>query len=79
MEADADGLGSAATGRRHADVCPRERRRRRITRSGVIRVTITPHIAAITLPQQAMDQIVANIRALEVACPGRRGRQAAGY
>ncbi|PYA77078.1 bifunctional glyoxylate/hydroxypyruvate reductase A, partial [Serratia marcescens] len=29
------------------------------------RVTITPHIAAITLPQQAMDQIVANIRALE--------------
>nr|WHS72354.1 glyoxylate/hydroxypyruvate reductase GhrA [Serratia marcescens] len=30
------------------------------------RVTITPHIAAITLPQQAMDQIAANIRALEV-------------
>ncbi|MDI3446187.1 glyoxylate/hydroxypyruvate reductase GhrA [Serratia marcescens] len=29
------------------------------------RVTITPHIAAITLPQQAMDQIAANIRALE--------------
>ncbi|AYZ32580.1 glyoxylate/hydroxypyruvate reductase GhrA [Serratia sp. FDAARGOS_506] len=28
-------------------------------------VTITPHIAAITLPQQAMDQIAANIRALE--------------
>ncbi|MET6727610.1 hypothetical protein [Serratia marcescens] len=33
--------------------------------SGHPRVTITPHIAAITLPQQAMDQIVANIRALE--------------
>ncbi len=30
------------------------------------RVTITPHIAAITLPQQAMDQMAANIRALEV-------------
>ncbi|WJD89754.1 glyoxylate/hydroxypyruvate reductase GhrA [Serratia marcescens] len=29
------------------------------------RVTITPHIAAITLPQQAMDQIAANIRTLE--------------
>ncbi|HFF9856642.1 MULTISPECIES: glyoxylate/hydroxypyruvate reductase GhrA [Serratia] len=29
------------------------------------RVTITPHIAAITLPQQAMDQIAANICALE--------------
>ncbi|MBN5434700.1 glyoxylate/hydroxypyruvate reductase GhrA [Serratia marcescens] len=29
------------------------------------RVTITPHIAAITLPQQAMDQIAANIRVLE--------------
>ena len=29
------------------------------------RVTITPHIAAITWPQQAMDQIAANIRALE--------------
>ncbi len=29
------------------------------------RVTITPHIAAITLPQQALDQIAANIRALE--------------
>ncbi len=29
------------------------------------RVTITPHIASITLPQQAMDQIAANIRALE--------------
>ncbi|MBH2545162.1 glyoxylate/hydroxypyruvate reductase GhrA [Serratia marcescens] len=29
------------------------------------RVTITPHIAAITLPQQAMDQIAAHIRALE--------------
>ncbi|AIA49214.1 glyoxylate/hydroxypyruvate reductase A [Serratia sp. FS14] len=29
------------------------------------RVTITPHIAAITSPQQAMDQIAASIRALE--------------
>ncbi|MGQ8705616.1 glyoxylate/hydroxypyruvate reductase GhrA [Serratia sp. TSA_198.1] len=29
------------------------------------RVTITPHIAAITLPEQAMDQIAANIRILE--------------
>jgi glyoxylate/hydroxypyruvate reductase A len=29
------------------------------------RVTITPHIAAITLPQQAMDQIVANILKVE--------------
>ncbi|CAI0837981.1 Glyoxylate/hydroxypyruvate reductase A [Serratia plymuthica] len=29
------------------------------------RVTITPHIAAITLPEQAMDQIAANIRTLE--------------
>ncbi|AHG18364.1 bifunctional glyoxylate/hydroxypyruvate reductase A [Chania multitudinisentens RB-25] len=29
------------------------------------RVTITPHIAAITLPEQAMDQIAANIVALE--------------
>ncbi|HEI9812463.1 TPA: glyoxylate/hydroxypyruvate reductase GhrA [Serratia marcescens] len=29
------------------------------------RVTITPHIAAITLLQQAMDQIAANIRVLE--------------
>lgn len=29
------------------------------------RVTMTPHIAAITLPEQAMDQIAANIRALE--------------
>lgn len=29
------------------------------------RVTITPHIAAITLPEAAMDQIAANIRALE--------------
>ncbi len=43
------------------------------------RVTITPHIAAITLPQQAMDQIAANIRALEAGhAPGRRGRQATG-
>ncbi|HGE8441478.1 TPA: glyoxylate/hydroxypyruvate reductase GhrA [Serratia marcescens] len=33
------------------------------------RVTITPHIAAITLPQQAMDQIAANIRALETGHP----------
>ncbi len=33
------------------------------------RVTITPHIAAITLPQQAMDQIAANIRALEEGHP----------
>ncbi|AIM21439.1 glyoxylate/hydroxypyruvate reductase GhrA [Serratia sp. SCBI] len=33
------------------------------------RVTITPHIAAITLPQQAMDQIAANIRALEAGHP----------
>jgi len=33
------------------------------------RVTITPHIAAITLPQQAMDQIAANIRALEAGQP----------
>jgi len=29
------------------------------------RVTITPHISAITLPEQAMDQIAANILALE--------------
>jgi glyoxylate/hydroxypyruvate reductase A len=29
------------------------------------RVTITPHIAAITLPEAAMDQIAANILALE--------------
>lgn len=35
-----------------------------------------PHIAAITLPRQAMDQIAANIRALEAGRPCRRGRQA---
>ncbi|HFK7188021.1 TPA: glyoxylate/hydroxypyruvate reductase GhrA [Serratia odorifera] len=29
------------------------------------RVTITPHIAAITLPQQAMDMIATNIQAIE--------------
>lgn len=29
------------------------------------RVTVTPHIAAVTLPSQAMDQIAANIRAIE--------------
>ena len=29
------------------------------------RVTVTPHIAAVTLPAQAMDQIAANIRAIE--------------
>lgn len=29
------------------------------------RVTLTPHIAAVTLPEQAMDQISANIQALE--------------
>ena len=29
------------------------------------RITITPHIAAITLPEAAMDQVVANIHAIE--------------
>ncbi|CQJ56237.1 TPA: glyoxylate/hydroxypyruvate reductase GhrA [Yersinia enterocolitica] len=29
------------------------------------RVTITPHIAAVTLPEVAMDQVVANIQAME--------------
>ncbi|WP_145511094.1 glyoxylate/hydroxypyruvate reductase GhrA [Yersinia kristensenii] len=29
------------------------------------RITITPHIAAITLPEVAMDQVVANIQSLE--------------
>lgn len=29
------------------------------------RVTITPHIAAVTLPEAAMDQVVANIQAIE--------------
>ncbi|MDN0105600.1 glyoxylate/hydroxypyruvate reductase GhrA [Yersinia rochesterensis] len=29
------------------------------------RITITPHIAAITLPEVAMDQVVANIQAIE--------------
>lgn len=29
------------------------------------RITITPHIAAVTLPSQAMDQIAANIRRIE--------------
>lgn len=33
------------------------------------RVTITPHIAAITLPEQAMDQISANILRLEAGEP----------
>ncbi|VTR17653.1 Glyoxylate/hydroxypyruvate reductase A [Serratia fonticola] len=29
------------------------------------RVTITPHIAAVTLPEQAMDQVSANLLRLE--------------
>ncbi len=29
------------------------------------RITLTPHIAAITLPEIAMDQVVANIQAIE--------------
>ncbi|CQR23410.1 putative oxidoreductase [Yersinia enterocolitica] len=29
------------------------------------RITITPHIAAVTLPEAAMDQVVANIQAIE--------------
>ncbi|CNH95729.1 glyoxylate/hydroxypyruvate reductase GhrA [Yersinia pekkanenii] len=29
------------------------------------RITITPHIAAVTLPEAAMDQVVANIHAIE--------------
>ncbi|CNH71646.1 putative oxidoreductase [Yersinia intermedia] len=42
------------------------------------RITITPHIAAITLPEAAMDQVVANIHAIEAgrvpAGPGGVGR-----
>ncbi|RLM09360.1 bifunctional glyoxylate/hydroxypyruvate reductase A [Gibbsiella quercinecans] len=44
------------------------------------RVTLTPHIAAMTLPEPAMDQIVATIRALEAGeVPAGRVDRRRGY
>ena len=61
----ADGLGSGQLAAATLDVFAREPLPQDHPFWRHPRVTITPHIAAITLPQQAMDQIVANIRALE--------------